>query len=156
MPLNSRLYAIEPSCAKKENVDNVENILVTIRNGDKKIMQYFRITSSPPPRIRKWNQYSQFRSTSTKEIPIEKTWTSYISMCQVIKRSRSGGLIVLHICFCSLSNNSKWQPEAPAQTWKTVQAWRYGRFTETKSYFRRKKLHRMNQGSYRQGSCRRF
>ena len=34
----------ESSCARKENVDM--NILVTTRNGDRKIMQYIRITST--------------------------------------------------------------------------------------------------------------
>ena len=48
----------EPSCAKKEIVDIV--ILVTSRNGDRKIMQSIRLTSRPPSRKRKWNQLSQF------------------------------------------------------------------------------------------------
>ena len=61
----------EPSCARKETV-NID-ILVTSRNGDRKIMQSIRITSRPPSRIRKWNQFSQFRLTSIKVIPIEKT-----------------------------------------------------------------------------------
>ena len=46
----------ESSCAKKE-ID----ILVTSRNGDRKIMQSIRITSRPPSSIRKWNQLSQLR-----------------------------------------------------------------------------------------------
>ena len=49
----------ESSCARKETVDI--DILVTSRNGDKKIMQSIRITSRPTLRIRKWNQFSQFR-----------------------------------------------------------------------------------------------
>ena len=61
----------ESSCARKEIVDI--GILVTSRNGDRKIMQSIRITSRSPSRIRKWNQLSQFRLTSTKVIPIEKT-----------------------------------------------------------------------------------
>ena len=43
----------ESSCARKETVDI--NILVTSRNGDKKIMKSIRITSRPLSRIRKWN-----------------------------------------------------------------------------------------------------
>ena len=39
------------SCARKENIDI--DILVTSRNGDRKIMQSIRITSRPPLRIRK-------------------------------------------------------------------------------------------------------
>ena len=46
------------SCAWKETVD--VDILVTSRNGDRKIMQSIRITSRPPSRKGKWNQLSQF------------------------------------------------------------------------------------------------
>ena len=49
----------ESSCARKETVDI--DIIVTSRNGDKKIMQSIRITNRPPMRIRKQNQLSQFR-----------------------------------------------------------------------------------------------
>ena len=48
----------EPSCARKETVDI--DIFVTSRNGDRKIIQSIRITSSPPSRKRKWNQLRQF------------------------------------------------------------------------------------------------
>ena len=37
------------------------DILITSRNGDRKIMQPFRIASGPPMTIRKRNQFSQFR-----------------------------------------------------------------------------------------------
>ena len=47
------------SYAKKETV--AIEILVKSRNGDTKIMQSIKITSRPPSRIRKWNQFSQFR-----------------------------------------------------------------------------------------------
>ena len=74
MSLNSRLKATkikgqrkafcrqripESDSARKETVDI--GILVTSRNGDRKIMQSVRITGRPPLRIRKWNQLSQFR-----------------------------------------------------------------------------------------------
>ena len=36
----------EPICARKETIDI--DILVAIRNGDRKIMQYIRIISRPP------------------------------------------------------------------------------------------------------------
>ena len=55
----------ESSCVRKETVDI--DTLVTSRNGDRKIMQSIRITSRPPSRIRKWNQFSQFRATLEKE-----------------------------------------------------------------------------------------
>ena len=37
------------------------DILVTSRNGDRKIMQSIRITCTPPSRKRECNQLSQFR-----------------------------------------------------------------------------------------------
>ena len=73
MPVNSRLKATniidqkeafyrqiipESSCARKETIDI--DILVTYRNGHRKIMQSIRITSRSPSRKRKWNQLSQF------------------------------------------------------------------------------------------------
>ena len=66
-----RLRIPEFSRARKETVDI--DILVTSRNGDRKIMQSIRITSRPSSRKRKWSQLSQFSVTSTKVIPIEKT-----------------------------------------------------------------------------------
>ena len=48
----------EFSCARKETVDI--DILVTSRNGDRKIMQSMRIMSGPPARKRKRKQLSQF------------------------------------------------------------------------------------------------
>ena len=48
----------EFSCVMEETVDI--DILVTSRNGDRKIMQSIRITSRPPSRKGKWNQLSQF------------------------------------------------------------------------------------------------
>ena len=47
------------SFARIETVDI--DIIVTSRNGDRKIMQSIRTTTRPPSRIRKWNQLSQFR-----------------------------------------------------------------------------------------------
>ena len=48
----------ESSCARKESVDI--DILVTSRNGNRKIMQSIRITTRSPSRKRKWNQLGQF------------------------------------------------------------------------------------------------
>ena len=48
----------ESSFARKETIDI--DILVTSRNGDRKIMKSIRITSRPSSRIRKWNQLNQF------------------------------------------------------------------------------------------------
>ena len=49
----------EPSRARKETFDI--DILVTSRNGDRKIMKSIRITSRSASKVRKWNQLSQFR-----------------------------------------------------------------------------------------------
>ena len=49
------------------------DILVESGNNDRRIMQFIRIMNRPLSIKRKWNQLSQFRWTSTKVIPIEKT-----------------------------------------------------------------------------------
>ena len=48
----------ESSCERKETVDI--DILLTSRNGDRKIMESIRIMSRPTSRKTKWNQLSQF------------------------------------------------------------------------------------------------
>ena len=48
----------ESSCARKEIGDI--DILVTSRNGDRKIMRSIRVTSRPPSRKGKRNLLSQF------------------------------------------------------------------------------------------------
>ena len=48
----------ESSIARKKTVDI--DILLTSRNGDRKIMQSIIITSRPTSRKKKWNQLSQF------------------------------------------------------------------------------------------------
>ena len=73
MPVNSRLKSTkmigqrkafyrhripEPSRARKETVDI--DILVTSRNGDRKIMQSIRIKTRPTSKKKKWNQLNQF------------------------------------------------------------------------------------------------
>ena len=45
----------ESSCARKEAIDI--DVLVTSKNGDRKIMQSIRIMSIPPSRKRKLNQF---------------------------------------------------------------------------------------------------
>ena len=45
----------ESSCARKETIDI--NMLVTSRNGDRKIMHSIKITSRPTLKKRKWNQF---------------------------------------------------------------------------------------------------
>ena len=48
----------ESSSARKKTVD--VDILVTSRNGDRKVIQSIRIMNRPPSGKRKWNQMSQF------------------------------------------------------------------------------------------------
>ena len=48
----------ESSCARKQTVSI--DILVTPRNGDRKIMQSMKITSRPTLRKKNWNQLIQF------------------------------------------------------------------------------------------------
>ena len=48
----------EPCCVRKETVDI--DILVTSKNGDRKIMQSIKKKSRPTSRKRKWNQLSHF------------------------------------------------------------------------------------------------
>ena len=48
----------DSSCERKETV--YIDILVTSRNGDRKIMKSIRVTSRPTSRKRKRNQLSQF------------------------------------------------------------------------------------------------
>ena len=50
---------------RKETVDI--DILVTSRNGDRKIMQSIRITSRSPSRIRKWNQLNIYQSNTYRK-----------------------------------------------------------------------------------------
>ena len=50
----------ESCCARKETVD-IEILITSRKKGDKKIMQPIRITSETTTRMRKWNQFSQFR-----------------------------------------------------------------------------------------------
>ena len=68
---SQRIPIPESSCTRKETVDI--DIFATSRNGDIKIIQSIRITNTPPSRKRKWNQLSEFRITSTKVTPMEKT-----------------------------------------------------------------------------------
>ena len=69
MSVNSRIKAPR-SYVKRKHYIGIKfqsladtDILVTSGNSDRKIMQSIRITSRPPWRIRKWNQFSQFRWT---------------------------------------------------------------------------------------------
>ena len=115
------------------------------KNDDRIIIKPIRITSQPPTRIRKWNQFCQVRRKSANVILIAKDlklvtfrWRAKSSKNAASKRSA-----FLHIFFCSLSNISKYQ--LIRLDMKTVfHARPYGRSKETISNRRRMKLHRIN------------
>ena len=71
---------------RKETVDT--DMLITSRDGDRQIMQSIRMTSGPHTKIKKWDQFSQFRWTFTKVITVQKTEASDISM--IIQRFKKG------------------------------------------------------------------
>ena len=54
-----RIQKFRKETAMEETVDI--NILITPRNGGRKIMQTIRRRSGPATRMRKWNKFSQFR-----------------------------------------------------------------------------------------------
>ena len=54
-------YRVTRKRSTKRLKDTDIDILVTSRNGERKIMQSLRITSRPTSRERKWNQLIQFR-----------------------------------------------------------------------------------------------
>ena len=80
----------ESSCARKEIVDI--DILVTSRNGDRKIMQSIRIRSRPPSRITRWNQLSHQSNTYRKDL----SWLHFDDEPRVQKKQQ---VTVLHIRF---------------------------------------------------------
>ena len=105
----------EPSCARKEPADI--GIFLTSGIGHRKIMQSIRITSRPTLRIRKRNQFSQFRWIPTNYLQKRLKPDNFRQWAKGWREAASEGPTVLHICFCSLFNNSKKQLEAPAQIW---------------------------------------
>ena len=126
---------------RKETIDI--DILVTFSNSHRKIMQFIRTTSRFLSRIRSWNQCGQFRWTFTKVIPIGKRLkpATFQQWAKGSREAASVGPKVLHIHFCSLSNNS--QLGAPAQTWQQHSL--QGGMVEIQGNLRKKKLHRTNQ-----------
>ena len=104
----------ESSLTWKETV--YKDILVTSRNGDRKIMQSIGITSRPPSRIRKkWKQLSQSRWTSTKVIPIEKTsWLHFNSEPRVQEKQQvkdQQSCISVFVAYATFpSSNWEYQP----------------------------------------------
>ena len=90
----------ESSCARKETVDI--GILVTSRNGDRKIMQSIRRMSRPSSRKRKWNQLIQFKRTSTKVIPRLALATFFAKMNYVFTHDKDKSNMIW--CFQKLTS----------------------------------------------------
>ena len=98
----------EFSCARKETVD-IE-ILVTSRNGHRKIMQSFRIASRPPSRKRKRNQLEPVLKNIYQNNTYRKDlgWPHFDDEPDKgSRKAASEGQTILHIRFSSLSNKSK-------------------------------------------------
>ena len=116
-PLKVFCRSSESSYFWKETVDKY--ILVTSRNGDRKIIQSIRITSRYLSGIRKRSQLSQFTWTSTSSNTYRKdlSWLYFDNESMAQREASGEGSRVLHIRFCSLSSNFKKQIGAPAKTW---------------------------------------
>ena len=90
------------------------DILATSMNGNRKIMQSIRITSRPPSsRIRKWNQFSQFRWTFAKVITrLKKLKLATFRRCNKVQERQQGkdeqSCILVFVTIPS--NNWKHQP----------------------------------------------
>ena len=112
-------------------------------------MQSIRIMSRPPSRRkRKRRQINQFRWTSTKVIPIQKTWAVCIStMSQGFKRGSklrtNSPTCLFLVAYLSIQVATR----SISADITVFHAWAYGRFVEIQSTVRRKKLHRTNQGT---------
>ena len=106
-------------------------------------MQSIRKTIRHPVRIRKWNQLSQFRCTSTKVIPIEKTLAGYISMMsQGFKRGSKGRTNSLAYLFLQLIQQFQVATRSTSSDMTTIfHMQQYGGFIEIRSNLKRKKLH---------------
>ena len=110
-------------------------------------MQSIQIISRLSLIIRKWNQLSQFRLTSTKVIPIEKRlklatfwrWAKGSKRQQVKDQQSCISVFVAYVKIPA------WNLEHKPTHDEVFHAWLYGRFIEIDSNLRRKKLHSMNK-----------
>ena len=101
----------EFSCARKETID-IE-IIVTSRNGDRKIMQSIRITSKPTSTIRKWTssvqqvQPVQMNIYQNNTCRKDLSWLPFDDEPRVQDRQQVKDQQSCISVFCSLFNNSK-------------------------------------------------
>ena len=95
---------------RKETVDI--DILVTSRNGGRKII---RITNRPPSGIREVEPVETVQM-NIYQSDIYRKDLNWLHFDDEPRELASEGPTVLHIRFCSLSNNSKLQLGAPTRT----------------------------------------
>ena len=106
----------ESSCVRKEIVDI--DFLLTSRNADRKIMQSIRIMGRPEHENKEVEPVEPVQMNICQGNTYRKdlTWLHFNNKPAGSKEATSEGSTVLHIHFCSLSNNSKKQLGIPAQT----------------------------------------
>ena len=105
---------LKSSCVRKETIDI--DILITSRNGSRRIMQTIGTTSVPTTRIRKWNQFSRFIWTSTKCLHNSTIRQGFKRGSKWRANSPKYPFIHLSIILYLTSPNCKLQLWAPAQT----------------------------------------
>ena len=107
----------ESSCSRKITVDI--DILVKSRNGDRKILQSLKNNECPslmnrevkpvePVKMNIYQSNTYRKNLSCLHFDNEPSVQE--------KQQVEDQQYLLHISFCSLSNNSKWQLGAPSQT----------------------------------------
>ena len=110
-------------------------------------MQPITITSGPATRIRKRNQFIQFKWTSTKVILKRRKLGILLQWPKGLTEAKNEGPTVPHIYFCNFSNlPSSSKEHRPGMT-AIFHIRLYGRFIEIKSNLKRKKLYRKNHYS---------
>ena len=118
-------------------------------NVDTKIMKPTRKLREPSPRKMNLNQFNEFRWTSLKVLPIEKTYAGYILVIsQGFNRSNRSRTNSPRYPFLQLIQHIQVATESISPGMKSAFRARLGgRSIEIKGNFSRKKLHTMNQGS---------
>ena len=131
----------EFSCVRKETVDI--DILVTSRNGDRKIMLSIRITSTPPSRKRKVEPVEPVLKNIYQSNTYRKylSWPHFDDEPRVQEKQQVKDQQSCISVFVSCLTNPGYT--SPGMT-TVFHTWAYGRFIDVQSNLRRKKLHRTN------------
>ena len=123
----------ESTCARKETVDI--NVLVTARNGDRKIMQSIRITCRLLSRIRKWNQPVQ---------PVQLNTYQSNTYGRLKLATFQQSCISVFVTYLTISSSNQEHQPRHDNSIPYMAVWQSNRI---QSSLRREKLHRTNQGS---------